>query len=167
MAPNLYLCLRTLFCPQYWFQRGERIRGAITVDEHWSSPVPGTYRYIPGRGWHLIHRDDATCDEKSPQPTVYCRIIHRYLLESEMQERCRWHTVTRTEGGKPEQFLFFLLDDGFTWVAGWDHKGRFIPGPYRKWCFDKESMKMRRMKTCESAPTSRSVSRRNSLVAME
>lgn len=75
-----------------------------------------------------------------------------------MEERCRWHEVTRGKGGKPEKFLFFRLDDGYTWVAGWDAKGRFIPGPYRKWCYDKESMTMRRMTASESADSSRSSS---------
>ncbi|KAL2222065.1 hypothetical protein M432DRAFT_587972 [Thermoascus aurantiacus ATCC 26904] len=157
MAPNPFLCLRTLCCPLYWFQRGERFDDSICVEEHWSAPVPGIYRYIPKRGWHLVRRDDADEDEEIPQPTVYCRILHRYLLESEMQERCRWHTV-KGKGDKPQKFLFFRLDDGYTWVAGWDAKGRFIPGPYRKWCYDKESMTMRRMTASEGADSSRSSS---------
>lgn len=157
MAPNLFLCLRTICCPVYWFQRRERVH-SLNIEEHWDSPVPGTYKYTPGRGWYLVHRDGHTSPEKEPVRLVYCRILHRHLLEHEMEERCRWESVTVREGNKPEKFMFFLLDDGFTWVTGWDAMGNFIPGPYRKWCFDPETNAMRRMKSCESSNVSRSSS---------
>ena len=92
MSPNLFLCLRALFCPVYWFQRGERIRGSVYRREHWDSPVPGIYTFIPGQGWHLVSRDDdrdGTVKEKEPVPLMYCRVLHRYLLEDDMEERCR------------------------------------------------------------------------------
>lgn len=161
MAPNLFLCLRTVFCPIYWFQRGDRIQGSIHKEEHWDTPVPGIYRYIPGHGWHLICRDGEENDEKVPVPIVYCRILHRYLFEYEMNERCAWHWITPYEGAKPEKLRFFLLDDGYTWVAGWDAKGRFIPGPYQKWRFDSFTDKMRPLK---SPPESSNVSRCSSIV---
>ncbi|RAL04783.1 uncharacterized protein BO80DRAFT_208327 [Aspergillus ibericus CBS 121593] len=155
MAPNLFLCLRKVFCPTYWFQRGERIQGSIHKEEHWDSPVPGIYKYIPGRGWHLIYKDGNDTDEKVPVPLVYCRILHRYIFEHEMEDRCRWHSVETTEGAKPEEFMFFLLDDGFTWVAGWDAKGKFIAGPYQKWHYDAEANTMRRVLFPESSNVSR------------
>ncbi|PYH90277.1 hypothetical protein BO71DRAFT_80986 [Aspergillus ellipticus CBS 707.79] len=155
MAPNLFLCLRKAFCPTYWFQRGERIQGSIHKEEHWDSPVPGIYKYIPGRGWHLVLKDGNEHDEKMPIPLVYCRILHRYVFEHEMEERCRWHTVAIEEGAKPERFLFFLLDDKYTWVAGWDDKGKFIPGPYQKWHYDAEKRTMRRELFPESSNVSR------------
>lgn len=125
MSPNLFLCLRTVLCPVYWFQRGERINGSIHREEHWESPVPGIYNYVPGRGWHLIYRDGNKYDEKVPVPLIYCRILHRYIFEDEMEERCRWYYVSLEEGATPVRRLFFRLDDGYTWVAGWDAKGVF------------------------------------------
>lgn len=128
------------------------------IEEHWDSPVPGTYKYIAGRGWHLIRRDGKNHDEKVPIRLVYCRILHRYLFASEMEERCRWESVALREGGKPQKFLFFVLDDGFTWVAGWDAKGNFIPGPYQKWYIDPDTSIMRRVKSIDSTNISRSSS---------
>ncbi|KAL5355801.1 hypothetical protein BJX96DRAFT_141882 [Aspergillus floccosus] len=155
MSPNLFLCLRTVLCPTYWFQRGERIHGSLQKEEHWESPVPGIYKYIPGRGWHLIYKDGNEYEEKVPVPLVYCRILHRYMFEYEMEDRCRWHSVVLHEGAKPEQLLFFQLDDEDCWVAGWDRKGRFIPGPYQKWRFDPATNSMRRILVPESSNVSR------------
>jgi hypothetical protein len=161
MAPNLFICLRAAFCPTYWFQRGERIQGSIYQEEHWESPVPGIYKYIPGLGWHLVHKDGCEYEEKVPVPLVYCRILHRYIFEHEMEDRCRWQSVTLHEGAKPERLLFFLLDDGYTWVAGWDAKGKFIPGPYQKWHYDHGTKTMQRVPSPES---SLNVSRCSSIV---
>lgn len=155
MSPNLFLCLRTVLCPVYWFQRGERINGSIHREEHWESPVPGIYKYIPGHGWHLIYRDGNKYDEKVPVPLIYCRILHRYIFEYEMEERCRWYYVSLEEGAAPIRRLFFRLDDGYTWVAGWDAKGCFLPGPYVKWSFDTEANTMRRVYEPESSNVSR------------
>ena len=88
MAPNLFLCLRTLCCPTYWFQHGDRVDGDANREQHWETPVPGTYKFLPGRGWHLIQRDDCEFEEKAPAALVYCRILHRYMFESELEERC-------------------------------------------------------------------------------
>jgi hypothetical protein len=76
---------------------------------------------------------------------VYCQVLHQYMLASELDSRCRLFWVVLREGAKPRQFRFFLLDDGVTWVAAYDEKGRFIPGPYCKWAFDKETMEIRPM----------------------
>lgn len=156
MAPNIFICLRNVICPLYWFKKGTRVDGHPTKDEHWESPVPGTYRYIPDRGWHLIRQDGAEQDEKEPRPVVYCRIVHKYLFASDMQQRCRYHKVHLKEGEEPQRCLFFRLDDGFTWVIGWDSRGKFIPGPYRKWCYDKETTTMRRMTSYEDSSASSS-----------
>lgn len=166
MAPNIFICLRNVICPLYWFDNGTRVHGHPAKEEHWASPVPGTYRYIPERGWHLIRRDGAEEDESEPRPVVYCRIVHRYLFASEMEKRCRYHRVTLRQGDEPSKCLFFQLDDGFTWVIGWDSRGKFIPGPYRKWCYDKENMTMRRMTSDEdsSAASSPMTSRTSSVV---
>lgn len=163
MAPNLFVCLRNVFCPVYWFRRSERIEGSLHgIVEHWDDPVPGTYKYMPCRGWFLVHRDGKEEPEKVPTRLVYCRILHQYLFESDMEERCVWQSITRREGEKPEEFLFFRLDDGFSWVAGWDAKGRFIPGPYKKWYIDPDTSVMRRMKS--SGNSTPNTSRSNSIV---
>lgn len=165
MSPNLFLCFRALFCPTYWFQRGERIHGSVYRKEHWDSPVPGIYTYIPGQGWHLVSRDDDDDDvvnEKEPVPLIYCRVLHRYLLEDDMEERCRWHSVKLEESARPVKRMFFRLDDGYTWVTGWDARGNFIPGPYEKWVLDDEKKAMRRMSMW---PDSANVSRDNILPA--
>jgi len=75
----------------------------------------------------------------------YCRILHRYFLASELEARCRWEAVVRSEGGKAEMCRFFRLDDGVAWVLCWDEKGRFVHGPYRKWTVDRETGLMRPM----------------------
>lgn len=166
MAPNIFLCLRNVVCPVYWFQKGHCVKGSLTKDEHWDLPVPGTYRFIPNRGWHLVRRDGAEETEEEHSPVVYCRIVHRYLFASDMQQRCRYFEVAPNEGEEPRRCLFFRLDDGYTWVIGWDTKGRFIPGPYRKWFYDKEALTMRRMAAYKdsSASTSPSSSRSSSIV---
>lgn len=144
--------MRALFCPVYWFQRGERINGSMYGSvyrrEHWDSPVPGVYVFIPRQGWHLESRDDdkdGAMNEKEPVPLIYCRVLHRYLLEDDMEERCRWHVVKLAKGSKPVKRMFFRLDDGYTWVTGWDAQGNFIPGPYEKWTLEDEGRTMRRM----------------------
>ena len=95
-----------------------------------------------------MRRDDTPREDGMlPEPVVYCRILHRYLLAADMEERCQWHTVVPPDDASstPQEFRFFKLDDGICWVAGWDANEEFIPGPYRKWCFDKEAMTMRPM----------------------
>lgn len=161
MAPNLFLCLRTFFCPTYWFQRGERIDASLNREQHWNSPVPGTYKFLPGRGWHLIQRDGNDHCEKPPTPLVYCRVLHRYMFESELEERCRWVSAPLHKGGSHEPLQFLLLDDGVTWIAAWDAKGHFIPGPYPKWWLDEDGCTMHRGPT---PPTSASVSRCSSFI---
>ncbi|EPS32817.1 hypothetical protein POX_d05032 [Penicillium oxalicum] len=162
MSPNLFLCLRTMFCPTYWFQKGQRIDGNVKREQHWDSPVPGTYKFFPGKGWQLIRRDGSDRDEKVPQTLVYCRILHQYMFESELNDRCRWYKAPLHRGAAPEDLRFFLLDDGIHWVAGWDAQGRFIPGPYPKWYLDEDGETMHRgASPCSSA----NVSRRSSIIA--
>jgi hypothetical protein len=162
MAPNLFICLRAVFCPTYWFQNGDRIKGAVNREQHWETPVPGTYQFFPGKGWHLIHRDDDDHDEKLPAPLVYCRVLHRYMFESEFEDRCRWFSAPLHRGGRPEQLRFLLLDDGVSWVAAWDAQDCFIPGPYPKWWLDEDGETLHRG---ASPPTSANVSRCSSIVA--
>ncbi|PGG95366.1 hypothetical protein AJ80_09973 [Polytolypa hystricis UAMH7299] len=158
MAPNLFICLRTAFVPKYWFRSGVRVHGSIVQDEHWTEPTPGTYRYVPGHGWHLIRRDDTPADAPiSPEPVVYCEVVNRYLLASDIERRCRSSVVTGKDG-KMQRFRFFRLDDGVSWVAAWDDKDRLIQGPYRRWCLDKESGEMRLMTAADVAELGLAVS---------
>ncbi|ORY19606.1 hypothetical protein BCR34DRAFT_461172, partial [Clohesyomyces aquaticus] len=77
MTPNLFLATQTLFSPHKWFKSSKQARPArpVRTTEHWDSPVPGIYEYIPGRGWYLVATDKdpsapvtaaAPLDTKSP-----------------------------------------------------------------------------------------------------
>lgn len=57
----------------------------------------------------------------------------------------------RREGAKPSRARFFQLDDGVAWVLCWDENGKFVHGPYRKWCLDKEMGCMRPMVRMDEA----------------
>ncbi|KAI9678558.1 MAG: hypothetical protein M1817_005615 [Caeruleum heppii] len=81
MAPNLLVFTQTLFNPRRWGRGKSHNRSrshsatnqadaasrnnsnastaSLRRTEHWDVPVPGTYEYIPGRGWYLIARDVA------------------------------------------------------------------------------------------------------------
>jgi len=183
MTLNLFLCARKVACPLEWCS--SKPRSVRPQDqhrfEHWESPIPGIYEFIPGRSWYLVRRDTDTDSESesdssslsststkssssrhastststsrrvSKDSTLgkeevrYCRALHRYFLASELEARCRWELVVRREGAKPTRTRFFQLDDGVAWVPCWDEKGKFIHGPYRKWCLDKEMGCMRPM----------------------
>ncbi|KAF2706078.1 hypothetical protein K504DRAFT_460162 [Pleomassaria siparia CBS 279.74] len=56
MTPNLFVATQTLFQPHRWFKDRKSERSTRKT-EHWNSPVPGNYEYIPGRGWYLIAKD--------------------------------------------------------------------------------------------------------------
>lgn len=158
MAPNLYICARNAVCPWYWFRPRQRYHND---EQFWSTPVPGIYKHFPGQGWHLIRREGHEKNEKFPPALVYCRVLHRYMFDHELEERSRWAIAPMHRGGRPEKLRFFLLDDGVHWIAGWDAKGRFIPGPYPKWWLDEDGETMHRG---ASPPTSAAVSRCNSIV---
>jgi hypothetical protein len=51
-----------IFCPTYWFQKGDR--DSTLKEQHWESPVPGTYKFLPGLQFGLEHVtvEDATVD---------------------------------------------------------------------------------------------------------
>lgn len=112
MAPNLFLALRNVVCPWYWFPRKDKVRisGAICRDEYWEDPVPGIYRFVPTNGWFLIKRDvKGQIDEGSGssdtgsmdpgektdyEPVIYNPVVHRYQLHRDFERRCYWKTVT-------------------------------------------------------------------------
>lgn len=60
MTPNLFLATQTLFSPHKWFKSREGVERPKRRQEHWDSPVPGIYEYIPGRGWYLVATDKET-----------------------------------------------------------------------------------------------------------
>ncbi|KAJ6164914.1 hypothetical protein N7470_003586 [Penicillium chermesinum] len=153
MAPNLYICARNLVCPWHWslFRPRQRYQ---QEEQYWSSPVPGFYKHYPGQGWHLVRREGSDQDEKFPPALVYCRALHRYMFDHELEERSRWAVA-------PREAALFLLDDGVSWIAVWDANSRFIPGPYPKWWLDEDGETMHRGPT---PPASAVVSRCNSIV---
>lgn len=158
MAPNLYICARNAVNPKYWFKKMDPYE---FEEQYWEHPIPGIYKHYPGQGWHLMRRKGARHDEEHPPVLVYCRLLHRYMFEKDVEARCRWVVAPKSRGGRPEKLRFFLLDDGVYWVAAWDAKGRFIPGPYAKWYMDDDGETMIRG---ETPPGSRVASRANSIV---
>jgi hypothetical protein len=141
MSPNLFLLGKLIVSPQQWFvpRSGSR---SPRKQEHWDAPIPGTYEYIPGRGWYLIAIDaghQTSPQLRLPQPATYCKILHRPMLRQEFESRRKFETVKGQKGG------FFLMDDGVTWVRAWDKNGAFIAKDLEKWIIDSETRLFRRM----------------------
>lgn len=145
MAPNLLVGMRTLCTPQTWFCQKSQIRRnpSVGCTEHWDLPVPGTYKYIPGRGWYLTATDTPSPTNKR-QPVSYCQITKKWVLQSDFESRSMF-AVVEVQPHKLKRRGFFRLDDGFSYVLCWDGEGTFIPGPWERWCLDKETKKFRRM----------------------
>jgi hypothetical protein len=188
MTPNLLVATQTLFSPHKWFKRQQSERPTRKT-EHWDSPVPGHYEYIPGRGWYLVATDkDAssnvdlatdggpvgTLPMKStkskdmirmaqPVAVKYSKVLKRYLLDPDYRIRKR-HGEIKDSRGRSVQVGFFRLDDGIAWVQCWDANGEFIPGPYKLWCVDAATEKFRHMlrKDDPDYAPSRANSRQNS-----
>ncbi|KAF2681508.1 hypothetical protein K458DRAFT_406490 [Lentithecium fluviatile CBS 122367] len=167
MTPNLFVATQTLFKPKKWFRKDKHERPTRKT-EHWESPVPGVYEYIPGRGWYLLATyknapsDTTDTDSKEggpiksfgeedlikmapPTPVRYSKVLKRYLLSPDYEIRKK-HGAIPNERGKMVQAGFFQLDDGVAWVNCWDEKGEFIPGPYKLWCIDAKTKAFRHMK---------------------
>jgi hypothetical protein len=172
MTPNLLLATQTLFSPHKWFNRQKSERPTRKT-EHWDSPVPGIYEYIPGRGWYLVATDkDApaqagengkgsgdrarptskesngagveTIRMTQPVQVKYSKVLKRYLLAPDYEMRKKYGDVQDFRG-KWYTAGFFRLDDGIAWVECWDEDGEFIPGPYKLWCIDQQTGKFRHM----------------------
>ncbi|OJD31199.1 pyranose 2-oxidase [Diplodia corticola] len=147
MAPNLLVATQTLFTPHKWFTRKSSEK-SVRRSEHWNDPMPGTYEYIPGRGWYLARPDaaDGSPGERleKPRPVKYSRVLRRYLFDAEYQRRKLSGEITDSHG-KVREAGFFLLDDGIAWVNCWNHKGEFVPGPYERWVIDERNEKFRKM----------------------
>ncbi|KAF2794288.1 hypothetical protein K505DRAFT_242452 [Melanomma pulvis-pyrius CBS 109.77] len=172
MTPNLLLATQTLFSPHRWFSKSRSERPTRKT-EHWDSPIPGYYEYIPGRGWYLIATDkdassevdsDSTAVEgglvaaatmkpakakeitRMTQPVAvkYSKVLKRYLLAPDYEMRKRYGVI-KDSRGRSVQVGFFRLDDGIAWVQCWDAEGEFIPGPYKLWCIDTRTDMFRHM----------------------
>ncbi|KAI9859332.1 MAG: hypothetical protein M1824_003846 [Vezdaea acicularis] len=143
MSPNLFLCACTVLKPHRWFSNSPSHK-ASPCKEYWSSPVPGLYEYIPGRGWYLVAAEDPAFSPVKKEPVDYCRALQRYVLRAELEERIRWCRVRDTDGRHVEKRLF-RMDDGITWICCWQDDGRFVEGPWERWCWDKETEKFRKM----------------------
>ncbi|KAI9831309.1 MAG: hypothetical protein M1819_005083 [Sarea resinae] len=144
MAPNLYLLTQAVFTPSRWFSSKpqEKKTKASRRKEHWDEPVPGTYEYIPGRGWYLIARDSG--EDTDREPVVHSKVLRRYILKSEVHDRTRWATVETTPG-KRDRVRFFQLDDGVTWYKCWNAEGVMLPKPWEKWELDPKTQKFHRL----------------------
>ncbi|KAH8725880.1 hypothetical protein GQ44DRAFT_680700 [Phaeosphaeriaceae sp. PMI808] len=183
MTPNLFLATQKVFQPHKWF-RSPRTDQPTRVTEYWTTPKPGQYEYIPGRGWYLI----ATLVETSPNPTLLkdldgvatvsvtssepqeftklprpipvhrSRVLGRYLLEEDYKNRKKTATI-QNENGKRVQAGFFQLDNGIAWVHCWDDAGIFIPGGktgYKLWCIDPATKEFRHMRKGDDPSFTRS-----------
>lgn len=173
MTPNLFLATQKMFSPHKWFQRTKTER-STRVTEYWTTPQPGQYEYVPGRGWFLIATlvsdlpdvtvfktpdvDAITTTTVSPQreftmlprpiPIHRSRVLGRYLLEADYKDRKKTSEI-KNERGKRIQAGFFRLDNGVAWVHCWDENGVFIPGGetgYKLWCIDAATQQFRHMK---------------------
>lgn len=143
-TPNLYLAAQKLIKPHQWFSPSSNSPKTGRAVEHRNNPVPGTYEHRPGRGWYLIATDDPSEKLSTPVHVKYSRVLRRNLLEPDYDAR-KAHGKIRGKDGRVRDLGFFRLDDGIAWVNYLDEMGRFLPGPYKLWCIDKESHKFRPM----------------------
>lgn len=173
MTPNLLVATQKLFSPHKWFKSQPAERTQRTT-EHWDSPIPGIYEYIPGRGWYLVATDKTSSDETKGQPTSpkkftedgkvdlehlkcdtipmkppievkYSKVLRQYLLAPDYQLRKK-HGRVKGESGKYYEAGFFRLDNPENaWVECWDNRGEFIPGPYKLWVIDQNTEEFRHM----------------------
>ncbi|EAT76654.1 hypothetical protein HBH56_229710 [Parastagonospora nodorum] len=173
MTPNLFLATQKVFQPHKWF-RASKTERPVRVTEYWTTPVPGQYEYIPGRGWYLIAKvkdvplesadskasgEGSSSPETSSQPREFdklekpipvhrSRVLGRYLLEDDYKRRKRT-TQIKNERGRKVEAGFFQLDNGVAWVHCWDEHGTFIPGStsgYKLWCIDSATNEFRHMR---------------------
>jgi hypothetical protein len=172
MTPNLFLVTQKVLSPHKWF-RTPKTERSTRVTEYWSTPEPGQYEYIPGRGWFLVatlqsgspnlvefktsegHSTTSTVSAQRefvklprPIPVHRSRVLGRYLLEADYKDRKRTVEI-KDERGKRVQAGFFRLDNGVAWVHCWDENGIFIPGGdagYKLWCIDAATQQFRHMK---------------------
>ncbi|CAN9279727.1 unnamed protein product [Alternaria sp. RS040] len=166
MAPNLFVATQKAFAPHKWF-KSNKIDQSRVVEE-WSSPVPGQYESIPGRGWFLIATlKDESKPESNPKPSVkpsngkeytpldqpiplkYSHAIGRYFLEPEFNKRKKT-VMVKNDKGKEVKAGFFRVDD-VAWVRCWDENDTFIPGNangaagYQRWVLDQQTQQFRHM----------------------
>ncbi|KAF2825556.1 hypothetical protein CC86DRAFT_32572 [Ophiobolus disseminans] len=191
MTPNLFLVTQKVLSPHKWFRTTPKTERPTRVTEYWSTPEPGQYEYVPGRGWFMIakltdpvDRDDIKSSENystdrrelvrlpKPIPAHRSRVLGRYLLEDEYKLRKKTGEI-KNERGKRVQAGFFRLDNPVAWVHCWDENGTFIPGGetgYKLWCIDTATQQFRHMKKGDdpnfirsrpSSPRERDVNRRS------
>ncbi|KAL1606176.1 hypothetical protein SLS60_003577 [Paraconiothyrium brasiliense] len=168
MTPNLFVATQKVFQPHKWFKKNDRPQRRT---EHWESPVPGVYEYVPGRGWYLVatykehgepeateivskeggpvggaveEKPKETVPVSSPVPVRYSKVLKKYLLNPDYEVRKKYGMIENYKG-RMVQAGFFQLDDGVAWVNCWDEEGEFIPGPYKLWCLDKRNDRFRHM----------------------
>lgn len=62
-------------------------------------------------------------------------MLKRYLFEDDFYARKHRGCKVGIKG----EVGFFRLDDGVSWVNTCDGQGNFVPGPWERWCLDKEA----------------------------
>lgn len=148
MSPNLFVALKTLGHPETWF-REKPASAPISLIQQRSTPIPGIYKHISS-GWFLIARESTpgskvfTNKLDTPLPVIYSQVLKRWLFEDEFVARQRKGRIE----GEPKWHKgdgFFRLDDGVSWVHCFDSEEGFIPGPWRRYCFDRETDRFRPM----------------------
>lgn len=88
--------------------------------------------------------DKSTVLVKPPLPVKYSKVLKRYLLATDYDNRKTQGRIQYPDG-KYRSAGFFRLDDDIAWVQCWDDEGEFIPGPYKLWCIDRETKGFRHM----------------------
>jgi len=88
--------------------------------------------------------EKSTVPVKPPLPVKYSKVLKRYLLATDYDNRKQQGRVQGSDG-KYRSAGFFRLDDGIAWVQCWDDEGEFISGPYKLWCIDRETKEYRHM----------------------
>lgn len=166
MAPNLLVATQKAFAPHKWFKSNKA--DLCRVVEEWTSPVPGQYESIPGRGWFLIATlKDESKPEENEKPTVkgsdgkkyillekpiplkYSHALGRYFLEPEFEKRKKT-VMIKDDKGKEVRAGFFRVDS-VAWVKCWDEHDTFIPGNangaagYQRWVWDAQINQFRHM----------------------
>lgn len=170
MTPNLFLLTNKLVRPRSWFCGPSR-RNSLDNDHGMSKRgderTGCTYQFIPDHGWYLVKRPDPADRESGLcEPVVWCVPLHRWLLKTEMLERTRKAEVW--DDKEISRILrVFRLDDGITWINCWHEDGTFNPGPWQRWCFDKETGKLRHMLVRDDPARRRPASTRDETGAVE
>jgi hypothetical protein len=121
--------IKLAFSPHRWTVKRSSSKDSVKPKEQWDLPVPGIYEYKTGRGWYLTEYlenfesspGDTTGKNKTrerlPRKVTYCQVLHRMMFTDEYEERRHWEYVKTSDSFEVEEFGFFRMDDGITYVS--------------------------------------------------